>query len=115
MYFCGDVSDRMRGRVTLEVDRAPDSTHDPKTPLRRRMCEIATTRVRCGYRKIRVLRQREGYRVGSTRLYRLYRGEGLSLRCRPNPKRQAQMNRAARSKATAANQAWSLHFVADPL
>jgi putative transposase len=35
--------------------------------------EIAATRVRYGYRKIRVMLQKKGYQVIKTRLYRLYR------------------------------------------
>ncbi len=54
------------------------------------MCEIAATRMRYGYRKIRVLLLREGYQVSKNRLYRLYREEGLSLRYRSNRKRRAQ-------------------------
>lgn len=49
------------------------SHRDPQTALRQRMCEIAATRARYGYRKIRVLLQREGYQVSKNRLYRLYR------------------------------------------
>jgi putative transposase len=49
-------------------------THrDPQTALRRRVSEIAATRVRYGYRKIRVMLQKKGYQVIKTRLYRLYR------------------------------------------
>lgn len=91
------------------------SHRDPQTALRQRMCEIAATRMRYGYRKIRVLLLREGYQVSKNRLYRLYREEGLSVRYRPNRKRRAQMSRPARAKSTAANQAWSLDFVADQL
>ncbi len=79
------------------------------------MCEIAATRVRYGYRKIRVLLLREGYQVSKNRLYRLYREEGLSLCYRPNRKRRARMSRPARAKSTAANQAWGLDFAADQL
>ncbi|WP_338641353.1 IS3 family transposase [Burkholderia pyrrocinia] len=91
------------------------SHRDPQTALWQRMCEIAATRVRYGYRKIRVLLLREGYQVSKNRLYRLYREEGLSLRYRSNRKRRAQMSRPARARSTAANQAWSLDFVADQL
>ena len=45
-----------------------------------RMREIATVRVRYGYRKILVLLQREGWAVGKTMVSRLYREEGLALR-----------------------------------
>jgi len=91
------------------------SHRDPQTALRQRMCEIAATRVRYGYRKIRVLLLREGYRVSKNRLYRLYREEGLSLRYRQNRKRRSQMNRPARARVTTVNHAWSLDFVADQL
>ncbi len=53
--------------------------------------------------------------VSKNRLYRLYREESLSLRYRPNRKRRAQMSHPARARATAANHAWSLDFVADLL
>jgi hypothetical protein len=58
---------------------------------------------------------REGYQVSKNRLYRLYREEGLSLRYRSIRKRRMQTSHPARAKATAANQAWSLDFVADQL
>src|ERR1700730_7350966 len=41
---------------------------DPRTELRMRICEIAQARVRYGYRKIRVLLNREGWAVGSQAL-----------------------------------------------
>lgn len=43
--------------------------------LRLRIREIAQTRVRYGYRKIRVLLNREGWKVGKKLVYRLYREE----------------------------------------
>ena len=48
-----------------------------------RIREIAQTRVRYGYRKIRVLLNREGWEVGKYLVYRLYKEEGLGLRKRP--------------------------------
>jgi putative transposase len=42
-----------------------------------RMREIAQTRVCYGYRKIRVLLNREGWNVGKDLVYRLYKEEGL--------------------------------------
>ena len=46
-----------------------------------RMREIATVRVRYGYRKILVLLWREGWAaaLGKTMISRLYREEGLAL------------------------------------
>lgn len=56
------------------------SHRDPRTMLRQRIREMAQTRVRYGYRKIRVLLNREGWAVGKKPVYRLYREEGLMLR-----------------------------------
>jgi putative transposase len=42
------------------------SHKDPRTELRMRIREIAQTRVRYGYRKIRVLLNREGCKWGNT-------------------------------------------------
>jgi putative transposase len=46
---------------------------DPLTALRLRMRELAQTRIRYGYRKIRVLLIREGWQVGQKLVYRIYR------------------------------------------
>ena len=80
-----------------------------------RMREIATVRVRYGYRKILVLLQREGWAVGKTMVSRLYREEGLALRRTVPRKRRVAVERRERPKATGPNQAWSLDFVTDQL
>ena len=80
-----------------------------------RIREIAQSRVRYGYRKIRVLLNREGWEVGKHLVYRLYREEGLALKKRPQRKRKAVRHREERFIATAPNQAWSIDFVADQL
>ena len=79
------------------------------------MREIATVRVRYGYRKILVLLQREGWAVGKTMVSRLYREEGLALRRTVPRKRRVAVERRERPKATRPNQAWSLDFVTDQL
>src|SRR3989440_7470935 len=73
------------------------------------------TRVRYGYRKIRVLLNREGWQVGKKLVYRLYREEGLTLRHKPRRKRRTALHRRERFRPTAPNQVWSLDFVADQL
>jgi putative transposase len=83
--------------------------------LRLRMREIAQTRVRYGYRKIRVLVNREGWKVGKKLVYRLYREEGLSLRQKARRHRRASQQRQERVRPTAPDQVWSLDFVADQL
>lgn len=88
---------------------------DPRTALRQRMTELARTRIRYGYRKIRVLLNREGWAVGKHLVYRLYREEGLTLRHRPPRRRKAAVARAHRPLVTKPNDAWTLDFVADQL
>jgi len=112
------VSERHACRV-LCVARATyryRSHCDPRTELRMRIREIAQSRVRYGYRKIRVLLNREGWNVGKYLVYRLYKEEGLALKkMRPHGKRKAVRHRAERFTATAPDQAWSIDFVADQL
>jgi putative transposase len=91
------------------------SHREPWTELRMRIREIAQSRVRYGYRKIRVLLNREGWDVGKYLVYRLYKEEGLALKKRPKRKRKAARDREERFVATAPNQAWSVDFVADQL
>ena len=80
-----------------------------------RMREIATVRVRYGYRKILVLLRREDWLVGKTRVSRLYREEGLALRRTVPRRRRVAVERRERPKATGPNPVWSLDFVADQL
>jgi hypothetical protein len=49
-----------------------ESMQEPRAALRLRIREIAQTRVRYGYRKIRVLLNSEGWKVGKKLVYRLY-------------------------------------------
>ena len=89
------------------------SRKDPLTALRQRMRELAQTRVRFGYRRLRVLLRREGWEVGKERFYRVYTEEGLALR-RKRPWRHATaVHREQRRPATARNDIWSMDFVAD--
>ena len=91
------------------------SRKDPLTALRQRLREVAQTRVRFGYRRLRVLLQREGWRVGKERFYRVYTEEGLALR-RKRPWRHATaVHREQRRPATDRNDIWSMDFVADAL
>ena len=80
-----------------------------------RIREIAQTRVRYGYRMIRVLLNREGWKVGKDLVYRLYREEGLGLRKRPAGKRRAAVHRQERMRPTGPNQVWAMDFVSDQL
>ena len=79
------------------------------------MREIAKVRVRYGYRKIRVLLNREGWNVSRYLAYRLYQEEGLALRPRRSRRRRAAALRRERFRSTAPNQVWGLDFIADQL
>src|SRR5258708_19422634 len=85
------ASERHACRVLLMVRGTYryQSHPEPWTELRMRIREIAQSRVRYGYRKIRVLLNREGWDVGKYLVYRLYQEEGLALKKRPQRKRKA--------------------------
>ena len=61
-----------------------------------------------------MLLRREGWRVNTKRVYRLYREEGLGLRTQKRAKRAAQA-RIRLAEARYANQRWSMDFVSDRL
>jgi putative transposase len=114
---CYRLSERRACRVA-QLNRGTyryRSHKDPRTALRMRIREIAQARVRYGYRKIRVLLNREGWKVGKAVMCRLYQEEGMALKQRPKRRRRAAEQRGERVRTTAANQAWSLDFVADQL
>ena len=118
-YLCGGygVSERRACGVS-QLHRGTyryRSHKEPRIELRMRMREIATVRVRYGYRKIWVLLQREGWAVGKTRVSRLYREEGWALRRTVPRKRRVAVERRERPQVTRPNQVWSLDFVADQL
>ena len=118
-HLCGSygVSERRACRVG-RMNRGTyryRSHKDPRTELRLRIREIAQARVRYGYRKIRVLLNREGWKVGRYLVYRLYKEEGLTLRQRLRRRRRVAVHRRERQKPTGPNQVWSLDFVADQL
>lgn len=91
------------------------SNRDPRIALRQRRRELAQTQVRYGYRKIQVLLNREGWAVGKSLVYRLYREEGLMLRRRSPRRRKSVVPRVHRPTVTRPNDAWTLDFVADQL
>ena len=62
-----------------------------------------------------ILIRRDGWVVNHKRLYRLYREEGLNLRCKRPRRRKAAASRMERPILTGPNQAWSMDFVSDAL
>jgi putative transposase len=83
--------------------------------LRKRIREIAETRVRFGYRRIHILLQREGWSAGRTRVYRLYRLEGLQMRHKPPRRRVMAKLRDDRRSAVEPNDCWSMDWMYDQL
>lgn len=83
--------------------------------LRKRIRDLASTRVRYGYRRIYILLRREGIEINHKRVYRLYREEGLQMRHKPPRRRVSAKLRDDRSSATAPNECWSMDFVHDEL
>jgi len=90
------------------------SRRDPQAELRVRLRDLASTRIRYGYRRLTVMLRREGWHVNTKRVYRLYREEGLELRMKKRAKRVAQ-GRTRLAEASYPNQRWSMDFVSDRL
>lgn len=89
------------------------SRKDPRTDLRQRMREIASTRVRCGYRRVHILLKREGWQLGRSQAYRLYSEEQLQLRSKLPRRRKRVVQRRQRIESRKAGDAWTMDFVAD--
>jgi putative transposase len=91
------------------------SLRDPLVALRQRVHEIASTRVRFGYRRILMMLKREGWDVGKSRVRRIYCEEGLALRRKRPWRHVSAAHREERVPAQKANEIWSMDFVSDQL
>ena len=107
-------------RRACRVFRVDTSTYHYKSRragqagLEQRIKEICQTRVRCGYRRVRVLLRREGWSINQKKTRRVYRKLGLQLR--NNPKRRVKAKlREDRRNATRPNETWAMDFVHDQL
>ncbi len=111
LYLVGAY--RVSERRACQVVLLPRATHryqsirDPLTELRLRMRQLAQTRIRYGYRKIRVLLIREGWQVGKKLVYRLYREEGLGLRMRPKRRRTVSEHGRQKPRAEGVSQGYT--------
>ncbi|MDP1702822.1 MAG: IS3 family transposase [Aestuariivirga sp.] len=90
------------------------SRRPPETELRARLRELANERRRFGYRRLFIMLRREGEPSGITRIYRLYREEGLGVRRRKGRKRAIGV-RAPILVEVRPNARWSLDFVHDQM
>ncbi len=91
------------------------SVADPRAALRIRLKELATSRVRFGYRRLHILLQREGWRVNHKRVYRLYTEECLSIRTKKPRRHRSARNRVGRAVPQVNNECWSMDFMSDQL
>lgn len=83
--------------------------------LRKRIKEIAETRVRYGCERIFTLLRREGWKDNHKRVYRLYKLEGLNLRSKRPKRNRAGAHRQERLLALNLHECWSMDFVSDQL
>jgi putative transposase len=79
--------------------------------VRERIKEIAAARVRYGYRRIRVLLRREGWKVNAKRVARLYTQEDLNLRAKGPKRRRRSVVQRVRTAPSGPNQVWSMNFM----
>jgi putative transposase len=87
------------------------SRRDPQHALRGRIRELAASRVRFGYRRLTVLLRREGWKVNTKRVYRLYSLDGLAVRTKLRRK-IARRTRVPMVQASRPNEKWAMDFVA---
>jgi putative transposase len=118
-----ELRDRYRASLTqtcalLKMSRslyAYKSVARDASALIMRIKEIAATRVHYGYRRVHVMLRREGWQDNVKRVYRLYQGEGLSLRLKRPKRNKSARLRQPKHLVSAMNQIWSMDFVADAL
>jgi len=67
---------------------------------------------RYGYRTIRIFLERQGYALGTDRMYRLWRQEGLQVP-KKRPRRRVATSRPRPLPPTAVNHVWAYDFVFD--
>jgi putative transposase len=97
-----------RSTVRYRHRRADDAA------IRDRLRELAAERRRFGYRRLKLLLDREKMRMNHKKLRRLYAEERLQVRRRGGRKR-ALGTRAPMTLPQGPNQRWSLDFVADTM
>jgi putative transposase len=86
-----------------------------QAPLRARLRELATVRLRAGYQQLYVLLRREGWRVNHKRVYRLYTEEGLALRRRRPRRHRSAVVRVRPASPSGPNEQWAMDFMHDTL
>jgi putative transposase len=83
--------------------------------LRVRLRELAEERRRWGYRRLHVLLKREGWKVNSKRVYRIYLEEKLIVRRRRRRRRIGAQARVLLAAPVKTNETWTMDFLHDAL
>lgn len=91
------------------------SVRPRQEPLRARLRELATVRVRSGYRQLHTFLRREGWLVNHKRVYRLYIDEGLALKRRRPKRHRSAVPRMSRPVPEGPNEWWAMDFIHDTL
>ncbi len=81
-----------------------------ETALKMRIREIASTRIRYGFKRIYTLLRREGFTDNHKRVYRIYRAEDLNLRSKRPRRNRSANHRLERLNHQAINQVWNMDF-----
>ena len=113
-----EVSERRACEVVdqpLSTQRYEASPRDDEAALTKRMLELVKERPRFGYRRIGRLLRNEGWQASDTRVYRLWRREGLKV---PQKKRKRRrlgnsQNSCDLLKAQRKDHVWCWDFVFD--
>ena len=111
----GQRTESLRVRVVFPCRLVPEEPGSDQAALRRRIREIAHSRLRFGYLRIHVMLRREGWRINRKRVHRLYRLEGLQLRRRMRRRQHMCLHCGVVPKATHPHQRLSMDFVHDQL
>jgi putative transposase len=116
-----EESYRVSERRSCEVLAIARSSHRYRSiaggqaVLRMRIRDIASVRVRYGYKRIHVLLQRERWKINHKRVYRLYCEEGLNIRKKKLKKRARMYRFLERKEVRSLNECWSMDFASDGL
>jgi transposase InsO family protein len=113
-----EVSERRACEVVDQprsTQRYEPSPRDDEAALTKRMLQLARQRPRFGYRRIGQLLRAEGWQASDTRVYRLWRREGLKV---PQKKRKRRrlgnsQHRCDLLKAERKDHVWCWDFVFD--
>ena len=113
-----EVSERRACRVIDQPrssQRYESQPRDDESALTKRMFELARERPRFGYRRIAWQLRQEDWRASDTRIYRLWRREGLKVPQKKRKRRRlgTSANGCDRRRAEHPNDVWCWDFVFD--